>query len=51
MVEWQAERSQRNVEVPTTIVAHLAPDLDCIAAIWIFKRFGDSTIINAMCAH
>ncbi len=40
MVEWQAERSQRNVEVPTTIVAHLAPDLDCIAAIWIFKRFG-----------
>ena len=28
------------MEVPTTIVAHLAPDLDCIAAIWMFKRFG-----------
>ncbi|MFN5059334.1 MAG: hypothetical protein ACK5GU_05365 [Chloroflexota bacterium] len=28
------------MEPPSTIVAHLAPDLDCIAAIWIFKRFG-----------
>jgi len=28
------------VATPSVIVAHLAPDLDCIAAIWIFKRFG-----------
>lgn len=25
---------------PHTIVGHLAPDLDCLAAIWIFVRFG-----------
>lgn len=29
--------------MPSVIVAHLAPDLDCIAAIWIFKRFGGAT--------
>jgi hypothetical protein len=25
---------------PATIVGHLAPDLDCLTAIWIFTRFG-----------
>jgi hypothetical protein len=29
-----------DVTVPMTIVAHLAPDLDCIVAIWMFRRFG-----------
>jgi hypothetical protein len=28
------------VEVPTTIVGHLAPDLDCLTAMWIMIRFG-----------
>jgi len=28
------------VEQPTTIVGHLAPDLDCLTAIWILIRFG-----------
>jgi hypothetical protein len=28
------------VEPPTTIVGHLAPDLDCLTAIWILIRFG-----------
>lgn len=28
------------VGIPTTIVGHLAPDLDCLAAIWILVRFG-----------
>ncbi len=32
--------------MPSTIVAHLAPDLDCIAAIWIFKRFGGLHDVN-----
>jgi len=27
------------LEQPTTIVGHLAPDLDCLTAIWIFIRF------------
>jgi hypothetical protein len=27
------------VHPPTTIVGHLAPDLDCLTAIWIFIRF------------
>lgn len=26
--------------LPTTIVGHLAPDLDCLVAIWILVRFG-----------
>lgn len=26
--------------IPETIVGHLAPDLDCLVAIWILKRFG-----------
>jgi len=30
------------VERPTTIVGHLAPDLDCLTAIWIVMRFGDA---------
>ena len=34
------------MEMPSTIVAHLAPDLDCIAAIWIFKRFGGLHDVN-----
>ncbi|MFN5934060.1 MAG: hypothetical protein ACK46D_07155, partial [Roseiflexaceae bacterium] len=32
--------------MPSVIVAHLAPDLDCIAAIWIFKRFGGVTDVQ-----
>jgi len=28
------------LEQPTTIVGHLAPDLDCLTAIWILIRFG-----------
>ncbi len=28
------------MEPPTTIVGHLAPDLDCLTAIWIYRRFG-----------
>ena len=32
--------------MPSVIVAHLAPDLDCIAAIWIFKRFGGATDVQ-----
>jgi hypothetical protein len=28
------------LETPATIVGHLAPDLDCLAAIWIIVRFG-----------
>ena len=28
------------MEQPTTIVGHLAPDLDCLTAIWILNRFG-----------
>ena len=28
------------MEQPTTIVGHLAPDLDCLTAIWILIRFG-----------
>jgi hypothetical protein len=28
------------VRCPQTIVGHLAPDLDCLAAIWILVRFG-----------
>jgi hypothetical protein len=28
------------LEQPTTIVGHLAPDLDCLTAIWILNRFG-----------
>jgi hypothetical protein len=31
------------VEQPTTIVGHLAPDLDCLAAMWILIRFGGAT--------
>jgi hypothetical protein len=31
------------VEQPTTIVGHLAPDLDCLTAIWILIRFGGAT--------
>jgi hypothetical protein len=31
------------VEQPTTIVGHLAPDLDCLTAIWILIRFGGVT--------
>ncbi len=27
---------------PTVIVGHLAPDLDCLVAIWILVRFGDA---------
>src|SRR5690242_9927032 len=36
--EWKA--STGPVEQPTTIVGHLAPDLDCLTAIWILIRFG-----------
>lgn len=28
------------MEVPSIIVGHLAPDLDCLMAIWLFVRFG-----------
>ncbi|HWQ12848.1 MAG TPA: hypothetical protein VNL77_08610 [Roseiflexaceae bacterium] len=28
---------------PTTIVGHLAPDLDCLTAIWILVRFGGAS--------
>ena len=35
---WKA--SAGSVEQPTTIVGHLAPDLDCLTAIWILIRFG-----------
>lgn len=28
------------MEQPTTIVGHLAPDLDCLTAIWMLVRFG-----------
>jgi len=28
------------VEQATTIVGHLAPDLDCLTAIWLLRRFG-----------
>lgn len=28
------------MQIPDIIVGHLAPDLDCLAAIWIFVRFG-----------
>ena len=31
------------MEQPTTIVGHLAPDLDCLTAIWILIRFGGAT--------
>src|SRR5262249_45969885 len=34
---WKA--SAGSVELPTTIVGHLAPDLDCLTAIWILVRF------------
>jgi hypothetical protein len=30
------------LEQPTTIVGHLAPDLDCLTAIWILIRFGNA---------
>lgn len=30
------------MEQPTTIVGHLAPDLDCLTAIWILIRFGNA---------
>jgi hypothetical protein len=30
-----------SVGQPTIIVGHLAPDLDCLTAIWILMRFGD----------
>src|SRR5689334_1200993 len=39
--EWKA--SAASVEQPTTIVGHLAPDLDCLTAIWILIRFGGAT--------
>ena len=35
-----SEKESVAVEMPSIIVAHLAPDLDCITAIWIFLRFG-----------
>jgi len=35
---WKA--SAAFLEQPTTIVGHLAPDLDCLTAIWILIRFG-----------
>jgi hypothetical protein len=31
------------LEQPRIIVGHLAPDLDCLAAIWILVRFGDAS--------
>lgn len=31
---------QSSVEQPTIIVGHLAPDLDCLTAIWVLLRFG-----------
>jgi hypothetical protein len=31
------------LEHPTVIVGHLAPDLDCLVAIWILARFGGAT--------
>src|SRR5918912_1791501 len=37
---WTGKREQSSVEQPTTIVGHLAPDLDCLTAIWILLRFG-----------
>jgi hypothetical protein len=32
-----------HLEKPRIIVGHLAPDLDCLAAIWILVRFGGMT--------
>jgi hypothetical protein len=34
------------LEPPTTIVGHLAPDLDCLTAIWILIRFGNVANAN-----
>ncbi|PDW02851.1 hypothetical protein [Candidatus Viridilinea mediisalina] len=34
------------MEAPTIIVGHLAPDLDCLVAIWILVRFGGATDAN-----
>ncbi|MFN3374909.1 MAG: hypothetical protein ACK44M_15270, partial [Chloroflexus sp.] len=28
------------MKTPLTIVGHLAPDLDCLTAIWLLMRFG-----------
>lgn len=39
--DWKA--SAVSVEQATTIVGHLAPDLDCLTAIWILIRFGGAT--------
>lgn len=30
------------MDQPSVIVGHLAPDLDCLTAIWILMRFGDA---------
>jgi hypothetical protein len=34
------------LEQPTTIVGHLAPDLDCLTAIWILVRLGNAAQAN-----
>jgi len=40
MRTWKA--SVASLEQPTTIVGHLAPDLDCLTAIWILIRFDNA---------
>src|SRR6266498_467863 len=40
MRTWKA--SVASLEQPTTIVGHLAPDLDCLTAIWIFIHFDNA---------
>jgi hypothetical protein len=37
---WHLESDSVSVEQPSVIVGHLAPDLDCLTAIWILMRFG-----------
>jgi hypothetical protein len=34
------ERASTDVQPPSIIVGHLAPDLDCLVAIWILMRMG-----------
>jgi hypothetical protein len=37
------EREKSSVQPPSIIVGHLAPDLDCLIAIWILVRFGEAS--------
>ncbi len=34
------------MEIPSTIVGHLAPDLDCLVSIWILVHFGGAVDAN-----